>query len=33
MEDNRVGREELLMARDDKGGGKVCRRMQSVPKT
>ena len=27
VEDNRIGRKELLVARDDEGSGKVCRRM------
>ena len=31
MEDNRVGREELLVAEDDKGSSKVYGGMQSVP--
>jgi len=33
VEDNRVGREELLVAGDDKGSNKVCRRVWPMPKT
>jgi len=32
VENNRVGREELLVAGNDEGGGKVCGGMQPVPK-
>ena len=33
MKDNRAGRKELLVARDNKGDGKVCGWMQPVSKT
>jgi len=32
MENDRIGREELLVAGDDEGGGEVCRRVRPVPK-
>ena len=32
MEDSRVGHQELLVARSNKGGGEVCRWMRHVSK-